>query len=180
MSVITCNDLPSHVRDLCPEYKNSGILSVAIIFTDHTVTDWTSASQWATNINNGKIEIVEGIKGALPAPTPVTVDNPLGCGADQIVVSYDYEFSWTDANVSTFNDAFYEELNNTVSYFAFYYCHEDEIRVVDASEVTYQATPPESPEAKELQKYTVTASWNSKKNVFPNLYDAPGTIFTNT
>lgn len=180
MSVLEdCSVIPDHIELNCNDWKKGGILAVAIMKCNHGITDFTSASQWQAAIDAGNVKIIKNIKAALPEASPVTGENPLACGAETILDLLDNTLTWKDFNVHPLNDDFYQQLNLAKRSIAWYYCEEDEIRVVDDCDVTFAALPPTSPESnREKQFYNVTASWTSLPNQFSSLVTAPAGIFT--
>lgn len=177
MSFVTCNaDLPDHIELDCNDFPKGGSPSMAILKSSHTITDFTSASQWQANIDAGHVRIINRIKGNMPEPSEVKVDNPVACGAEQILDGFDWTYQWVDANVSFANDDFYSKLNVNVAAFAFYNCDTNTIRLVNKN-VTYSARPMFPASNKEFQSYNVTASWSTGADDFPVLYTAPTGIF---
>lgn len=177
MSFLSCAELDEHQENLCNDFPKGGHPALAFLEVDHTITDFTDATQWNTAISNGTARIIKRIKGNLPEPSEQMVDNPVGCGATQILDGFDWTFTWVDASVSAVNDTFYETLNIKEGYFVYYNCSEETIRVVDMTKVTFVAKPMSPASNKEFQQYMVTANWSTKANEFPVLYDAPAGIF---
>lgn len=177
MSFLSCAELDEHIERLCNDFPKGGFPAVAFLEKDHTITDFTNATQWNTAISNGTARIIKRIKGNMPEPSEQLVDNPVGCGATQILDGFDWRFEWTDASVSAVNDTFYETLNIKDGYFVFYNCDQEEIRVVDMTSVTFIAKPLYPASNKEFQTYMVAAQWSTAANEFPVLYDAPTGIF---
>ena len=72
MSILYCNTpLPTYVEDLCAN-EPGRIIAIALMGSDHTVTDPTDQSQWTSNIADGKVVIIKGVRGDRPKSTPVT------------------------------------------------------------------------------------------------------------
>lgn len=181
MSALTdCAELPDHVTAGCNEFRKGGISAFAIMKQGHGITDFTSAAQWNAAIAAGDVNIIKNVKGIVPEATPVEGENPVPCGAETILDLLDQSATWKDFNVNSFNDSFYQSLNLASGRsIAFYYCEEEEIRVVDTGNVTFKALPATSPESnREKQFYPVSASWTNKPDEFPVLYNAPAGIFT--
>lgn len=177
MSFLACNlPQPDHVANDCNNFEKGGFSSVAILLKGHGITDFESPTQWNAAITSGKARIVNRIKADLPAPSPQKVDNPVACGAQQILDGFDWTLHWVDANNSGFNDAFYEALNVQVAAIAFYNCPHEVLYVVESS-ATFTAFPLKSASNKEFQSYDATAEWTTGPSKFPDRYDAPTGIF---
>lgn len=174
-----CATLPAHQQVECNQYANGGISAAAFIDCDHTISDFSNPTQWQTNITNGNVVILKDIKGEIPAPSAVMVDNPVGCGATQIMIGQDNTATWTDSNVLAGNDDFYAKVNTRKGYLALFLCEEDQIRV-SAEIVTMTAGAVTIPNSnQQLQMYNVSAAFFSKVGRIPfELYDAPAGIFT--
>lgn len=174
-----CADLPDHQQVLCNDYSVGGISATATLECDHTITDFTDATQWTTNINNGKAKLYLGVKGEVPAPSPVMTDNPIGCGAAQILSGMDNTVTWTDSNVNANNDDLYAKINQRRLFVVVFMCEQDEIRVSE-SPVDFAAVPTIVPaNNRERQMYSVTGSFFTKVGEIPmQLYDAPSGIFS--
>lgn len=179
MSVLLdCADVPDHIELGCNEFRKGGISSIAILKCDHSITDFTSAAQWLAAINAGEVKIIKQIKATIGEASPVEGENPVPCGSETILDLLDQTITWKDFNVHALNDDFYQQLNLAKRSIAWFYCEEDEIRVVDECNVTFTALPPSSPESnREKQFYNVKGAWTSSPDVFPVLHTAPAGIF---
>lgn len=172
-----CTELPEHEKVQCGAHRKGGISAIGVLECNHTITDFTSASQAYANILAGKLTIIAGIKGEFAAASPIEGENPEACGATTILDGFDYVFNFKDFHVTSSNDSFYEALNKRSSYVVFFYCQDDEIRVVERK-VVWSILPPISPESnKEKQMYTGTIKWSSDVDEFPTLYTAPDAIY---
>lgn len=181
MSALTdCAVLPDHIENGCNDFRKGGISAVAVLKTDHGITDFTNAAQWQSAIDAGNVKLIKNIKATIGEASPVEGENPVPCGSENILDLLDQTATWKDFNVNALNDSFYGQLNLAAGRsFAYYYCNEEEIRVVDSGNVTFTALPATSPESnREKQFYPVTAKWTSKPEEFPVLYSAPAGIFT--
>jgi hypothetical protein len=169
--------LPEFVQIQCNDYNNGGNSAVAFLELDHTIADFTSASDWNTAIAASEATVVKGVKGDFPTGSPATQESPTGCGPENITVGADYTFTYIDANVSADNDASYATLNGRDVYFVWFECEQDEIRVVlRTAKVT--ALPASSPSSnKEFQVYNVTVEWSAPVDWYPVRYTAPANIF---
>lgn len=179
MSFVDCDaDLPSHIEANCNQFKHGGFSAVALLkIGQTTITDFTNPTQWATAEANGDALIIRSIKAQMPEPSAVTVDNPVACGAEQIIDGYNATFGWIDANVNSANDNLYNLLHKTRRSLVIYNCSEGEIRHINET-VTFQAIPMYPAGKTEFQTYSVTASWTTKpETIIPTLYTAPAGIF---
>lgn len=180
MSVLQdCADVPDHIELGCNEFKKGGISAIAVMKCDHTITDFTSAAQWNAAITAGDVKIIKQIKATIGEASPVEGENPVPCGSETILDLLDQTITWKDFNVDALNDDFYQQLNLAKRSVAWYYCEEEEIRVVNDCNVTFTALPPSSPESnREKQFYNVKGAWTSAPDEFPVLYTAPAGVFT--
>jgi len=175
-----CASLPAHQQVSCNDYAVGGISSVALIECDQTtITDYANPTQWAAAILAGTAILIKDIKGEIPAASPVMVDNPIGCGAAQIVDGMDNTAVWSDANVNGGNDDLYAKLNFRKFKLVVFMCEEDQIRVSESA-ADFQAVPVMIPNnSRALQMYNVTASFFTKVGEIPfQLYSAPSGIFS--
>lgn len=173
-----CATLPSHQQVECNDYSVGGGSAAAVLECDHTIIDFSNATQWQANINSGKAKLILGIKGEIPASSPVQIDNPVACGAQQILNGFNNTASWTDANVNVSNDDLYAKINRRKLILVIFMCEQDEIRV-SSEPVDFVAVPVMVPNSnQEIQMYTVTANFFTKTGEIPfALYDAPSGIF---
>lgn len=172
-----CTDLPDHEQIVCGAWKFGGINAVAFISCDHTITDWSSASEWQANIDAGLIKIVKKVRASIPEAAAVEGENPNGCGSATIVDTYDRTAEIKDFNVSSANNTFYDTVNARTMYMALYHgCQgQEEISVVESPVVfNSRSTTPEN--NREKRVYMITAKWTEFN--MPGLYDAPLGIFT--
>jgi hypothetical protein len=177
MSFLTdCAVLPDHVSLDCDLNVMGGFPSGAIVDRDHTITDWTSASQWNANIAAGKIKIIDRIKAEIPAASPVKSDNLVANGSQQTLDGFDWTASWVDGAANVFNDAFYSTLNKKSAFIVLWAQGENQIQVVDVP-ITFTAIPVYPGSNREKQMYAVTAEWFAKKDYFPLRTTAPTGIF---
>lgn len=170
-----CTDLPNHEQVICGEYLKGGISSIGILECDHSITDFTSAVQATTAINNNQLTIIEPVVGEVPAPSPVEGTNPSGCGSATILDSFDRTATWNDYNVSDSNVNFYNALNRRKAYLVLYHCNDDNITVVDQS-VSFSAMRIVPNNQREKQYFQVTAKWTSLDEAA--IYDAPAGIYS--
>lgn len=174
-----CATLPDHLQVDCSDYSLGGISAFATLECDHTISDFTDAAQWATNIASGKAKIYKGVKGEIPAPSPAQVDNPIACGSVQIVLGFDNPFNVKDFNVDASNDDLYAKINKQRLILVAFFCEQDSIRV-SSSAANFTAMPVMSPESnRALQMYQVNSTFFSKVGEIPfALYSAPSGIFS--
>lgn len=174
-----CASLPTHQQIDCNDFAVGGISAIALLECDHTITNFSNATQWNTNLANGNAKLILNIKGELPAASPVTVDNPVGCGSEQITLGFNNTITWRDSNVLASNDDLYAALNQRKLYVVFFMCEEDEIRVSNEPN-DFVALPVSVPmNNREMQMYQVTGSFFTKIGEIPfALYDAPAGIFS--
>lgn len=171
-----CADLPEHEQVDCGEYLKGGINAFAYLECDHTITDFSDASQWVTNIAAGKAKIFGTIRGSFPEPAPVEGENPNACGAQTIVDNFDRTFDFKDYNVSDGNNSLYNAVNRRNGYLVTYHCEDGIISVVEAS-TTWTVNGPIFPENnREKAMYHGIVKWTNYD--MPAIYTAPVGIFS--
>lgn len=175
-----CVDLPDHELIDCGQYLKGGIETFGVLECDHSIADFTSASEINSAIASGELTLVKGIKGVFPDPSPVEGENPLACGATNILDGFDLELQIKDFNVRAENDTFYEKLNQRSSFLLWYECESEKLKVVERI-VTWAMRPANVPESnKEKQLYLGTVKWSANVDEFPTMFDTTNTksIFT--
>ncbi len=177
MSNICDESIPLYAENYCEINKNAAIGAMAVIKRKQTtITDYTDTAQWEAAIANGDARIVNGIKVDIPDGSPRPVDNPRTCGSPTIQVGVDYTATITDANVNAENDEFWKGVNGKTFDVAFFYCDEDEIRLITKGNISARL-PQSVGNADELQYYNVTISFRKSNSDFGELLDAPAGIF---
>lgn len=175
-----CATLPDHQQVACNDYSNGGISAIGVLECDYAtnITDFSNASQWTAAIAAGRAKILKSIKGEIPDAAPANIDNPVGCGAQQIMIGQDTTLNWTDANVLAGNDDFYAKLNLRRVYLVAFFCEEGQIRV-SSDPATVSARGVMVPgDNRQIQMYNISASFFSKTGEIPfALYTAPAGIF---
>jgi len=172
-----CATLPDHIENACNDYQKGGFPSAAIVNQDHTITDWSDAAQWATNINSGAIKIIDRIKASIPENSEIKSDNPVACGAQQILDGFDWSCEWMDGNRNTFNDDFYRNLNKKESFLVLWNKDQAKFIVVDRP-VSFIAKPVYPGSNRENQYYSVKAEWSSSDDWFPTEVPEAAGVFT--
>jgi hypothetical protein len=163
-------DLPEHEKVNCGEEPKGGISAFAVIDNDHTITDFTSASQWNSNISSGKVKIISGIKGELPDPSPVEGDSMSACGPETELDSFDRTFTWMSKHVNASNIDLVDALNKKEAFLAMYVCGSEVLRVVDNVEATFVAFTNTPNHSKQKVSIKGTAKWTSRAE--PSWVDA--------
>jgi len=175
MASYNCATLQSHELIECGAWRKGGISAIGILEIDHTITSFTSAAQATAAIVAGDLKIIKNIKGQIPEPSAVENPNPVGCGSETILDSFDRTVTWEDSNVTDDNIDFYNSLNKRTTYLIVYHCEEAEITVIQ-SEVTFVARRMVPESNKERQKFMVTAKWTAFDE--SPLFNAPTGIYT--
>ncbi len=174
-----CNgSLPEHELVACGNFKKSGFDALAFVEQDHTITDWTDTSQWQTNIADGKVKLVQQVKGDLPAPTKLESENPVGGGVESIADGMDWTFTVQDSNTNTNNDGFWEQMNKRQVYVVMHNPRESEIYVVLQDSTVYAAPVIAGGSGREYQRYDIEIKWESNVDEFFDRYAAPAGIFS--
>jgi hypothetical protein len=124
----------------------------------------------------GTAVLVEDIRFALPAGSPITVDSPVGCGTT-IRINEDRTATLYDANVTDQNNAFYNSLNaQKVGWIMAYLCDSGKVIYIDPPVgITTSANFIIPEQNNELQRYEVTFSWREKN--IPTQFAAPAGVF---
>lgn len=171
-----CATLPEHELVDCGAYPKGGISAVGILESDHTITNFSTASQYEANITSGNLRIIKNIKGNVPETAPVEVDNPVACGADTILAGFNFSAEWQDANVTADNTDMYNALNTRVTYLILFLCGSDEVLVVEQP-TNYRARLMVPDNNKALQMFMVTANASLPADGLPQRYPAPAGVF---
>ena len=106
-----CGTLPNHQLLACGVYDRGGISAIGILEADHTIVDYSNASQYTAAIAAGDLKVIKNIRGTVPDASPVEGDNPVGCGPDTILNGFNFTATWQDANTNSANVSFYSQLN---------------------------------------------------------------------
>ena len=64
----------------CNDYKLGGVSAILVGACGTELVDPSDAVEVQALIDAGTAKIIEDIRFALPAGSPVTVDSPIGCG----------------------------------------------------------------------------------------------------
>lgn len=170
-----CTALGSHEKTVCGNYKVGGINAIAIVEGDHTISDPSSASDWSTNVSNGKVTLIEDIKAQIPEPSAIEGENPIGAAAENILDAFDYEITYKDFNVNSNNEDFYNALNERRFYVAVFHEEDNEITWNGTYECTAVARAVTPEMLSEKRHYLVTIRFRGKE-ILPT-YTAPAGIF---
>lgn len=177
MSFISCAELSDHLEQNCNNFKHGGFSSAAILKLGHSITDYTNTAQWNNAIATGFAKIINQIKAQMPEASEVTVDNPVACGAEQILDGFNNSATWVDANVNQGNNDFYNTLNISKGNLVLFSCTENEVTVIEET-VTFMAKKILPPNRTEYQSYSVTANWTTTPETgIPPTFTAPANIF---
>lgn len=174
-----CTDLTDHEQVLCGDYSKGGFSTIGILACDHTITDFSSATEAQTAIDNGTLNLIKGIKAQIPEPSPIENPNPIGCGSETILDGFERTVSWMDSNVNSANIIFYNALNTRNEFLIIYNCNDDPndegiITVIEATNnfVAFRVGPESN---KERQFFNVTAKY-TKFDESP-IFTAPTDIY---
>jgi hypothetical protein len=160
----------------CDEYKLGGISQLVIGACGTALTDPSSGTEIEALLTAGTAKLVQNVRMALPAGSPVTVDSPVGCGTT-IRINEDRTATMFDANVLNDNVEFYNSLNgDKVAWMLMYLCDSDKVVYVNPPQGIVTSAQFIIPEQNnELQRFESTFSWRDKN--IPLQYDAPVGIF---
>jgi hypothetical protein len=160
----------------CNEYKLGGVSAILVGACGTELVDPENAEAIDALILAGNAKLIEDIRFALPAGSPVTVDSPIGCGTP-IRINEDRTATLYDANVTDENNAFWNDVNNRrIAWILAYACDSGKVIYINPPVgITTSANFIIPEQNNELQRYEVTFSWRDKE--IPSQYDAPAGIF---
>lgn len=104
--------LLNHALINCNQYKLAGTAKIIIGECGTTLPDPTDVAAIQALISAGLAKKIVNINFQIPASSPVSIDNPVGDGPAQRVISADRTATFTDPNVLPENVDFYNGLNN--------------------------------------------------------------------
>lgn len=161
----------------CNEYKLGGVSAILIGACGTELPDPENAEAVQDLIDAGTAKLIEDIRFALPAGSPVTVDSPIGCGVP-IRINEDRTATLYDANVTDENNTFWNDVNNRrIAWILAYMCDSGKVIYINPPVgITTSANFILPEQNNELQRYEVTFSWRDKN--IPTQYDAPAGIFS--
>lgn len=168
--------LQTHDLVNCGDYKLGGVSAIIIGSCASVLGDPTSGAEIQSALDAGTAVMVEDIRFALPAGSPIQVDSPVGCGT-QIRINEDRTATLYDANVTDQNNTFYNALNQQkVGWIMAYLCDSGKVIYIDPPVgITTSANFIIPEQNNELQRYEVTFSWRQKS--IPTQFAAPAGIF---
>jgi len=169
-----CNvPLSPHEQVDCANYPKGGIPILALMETDHSIVDLTSNAQWLTAIAAGEVVLLKGVKATLEPGAEVTQTNPVGDGPDNITTGFDYQVTYTDANVTVDNDAAYSTYNGRTLFMVLYNPNTGLLTYIDQSAlfVAPIATIPAT--KREYQQYSAVVRWTSDIDWYATKFAAP-------
>ena len=160
----------------CNEYKLGGVSAIIVGACGTELVDPSDDVEVDALLTAGTARLIEDIRFALPAGSPVTVDSPIGCGTP-IRINEDRTATLYDANVTDENNLFWNDVNNRrVAWILAYMCDSGKVIYIDPPQGLSTSANFILPEQNnELQRYEVTFSWRDKN--IPTQYDAPAGIF---
>ena len=95
----------------CNEYKLGGVSAIIVGACGTELAEPDNATEVQALLTAGTAKLIEDIRFALPAGSPVTVDSPIGCGTS-IRINEDRTATLYDANVTDENNTFWNDVNN--------------------------------------------------------------------
>lgn len=156
----------------CNDYKLGGVSAIIVGACGTTLPDPSDTVSVEALLGSGDAKLIQDIRFALPAGSPVTVDSPIGCGTP-IRINEDRTATLYDANVTDENVAFFNDLNNQrVAWILAYLCDSGKVIYIDPPQgivTSAQFIVPE--QNNELQRFEATFSWRDKN--MPFQYNAP-------
>jgi hypothetical protein len=169
--------LETHDLVPCGQYKLGGVSAIIIGACGAVLAVPTDPIEIQALLTSGDAVLVEDIRFALPAGSPIQVDSPVGCGT-QIRINEDRTATLYDANVTDQNNSFYNSLNSQkVGWIMAYLCDSGNVIYIDPPVgITTSANFIIPEQNNELQRYEVTFSWRQKE--IPTQFAAPAGIFS--
>lgn len=160
----------------CNAYALGGAPALIVGACGTTLTDPSDEAEVQALLDAGTAVLVQDVRVALPAGSPVTVDSPIGCGTP-IRINEDRTMTIFDANVTDENVDFFDDLNNRrVAWALVYLCDSGKVVYINPPQgltMSAQFIIPE--QNNELQRFEATFSWRDKS--IPKQYPAPAGIF---
>lgn len=171
MSLYCEDPVPIYEEDLC-ESEPGRIIAVAYLRTDATITDYTSAAQWAADVAAGRAAVIRNVRGEKPKSSQTEVD---GFGREDVrTTGRKHNIVYESPDVID-NVDYYNAMNFNSSYRVAYYTQsghvwvvEEAIANVDADYVILSAIDSDI-------LWNVEVKWSSKALALP--YVAPASIF---
>lgn len=169
--------LEPHDLVICGEYKLGGIPAIIIGSCASVLVDPSDGEEVLAALAAGTAVLVEDIRFALPAGSPIEVDSPVGCGVS-LRINEDRTATMYDANVTDQNNAFYNLLNQQrVGYIMAYSCDSGKVIYINPPVgITTSANFIIPEQNNELQRYEITFSWRQKE--IPSQFTAPAGVFS--
>lgn len=161
-------DVPLGVfdEDIC-QANEGRIIAVALMRSDHNITDLTDLSQWNAAISAGTVQIIRNVAGELPKSSPVTAD---GFGRQQTRnVSRDHTSTYQHPDVIG-NEDFYNNLNYNNSYSFYPYTASKHVWSTGDAVATFDAAPIIEKGLNSTVVFDVGVSWSDQD--VPVAYDA--------
>lgn len=171
------SDLLPHDIVLCNEYKLGGVSAIIVGKCGVVLVDPSSETEVDALLASGDAIIVQDIRFAVPAGSPVTVDSPIGCGTS-IRINEDRTATLYDANVTDTNNEFWNDVNNRrIGWILAYMCDSGNVLFINPPVgITTSANFILPEQNNELQRYEVTFSWRDKN--IPSQHPAPAGVFS--
>lgn len=168
--------LETHDLVSCGDYKLGGVSAIIVGACGTQLVDPTDENEINSLLDTQQAVMIQDIRFALPAGSPITVDSPVGCGTS-IRINEDRTATLYDANVTDQNNSFYNSLNQQkVAWILAYLCDSGKVIYIDPPVgITTSANFIIPEQNNELQRYEVTFSWRQK--AIPAQYNAPAGIF---
>ena len=160
----------------CNEYKLGGVSAIIVGACGTELVNPSDEAAVDALLIAGTAKLIEDIRFALPAGSPVTVDSPIGCGT-AIRINEDRTATLFDANVTDENNTFWNDVNNRrIAWILAYMCDSGKVIYINPPVgITTSANFILPEQNNELQRYEVTFSWRDKN--IPEQCDAPAGIF---
>jgi hypothetical protein len=168
--------LQSHNTVDCNVYALGGSPAMIVGACGTTLTDPSDEAEIQALIDAGTATLIEDVRLALPAGSPVTVDSPIGCGSP-IRINEDRTMTIFDANVTDENVDFFDDLNNRkLAWVLLYLCDSGKVVYINPPQGITSSVQFIIPEQNnELQRFEGVLSWRDKS--IPKQYPAPNGIF---
>jgi len=171
MSLYCSTPLPAFSQDICAN-EPGRVIAVALMRSDHAVTDPTSFAQWNTARSNSTAVIIQNVRGEKPKSSPVNVD---GFGKQQSrSVSRDFTAQYFHPDVVG-NEDFYNILNFDNAHSFWYYTQGGLIWTTGTAIADFNADHIVEAGLNTSIIFDVEVAWSS--NDIPIAYTAPAGIF---
>lgn len=170
------DDLLPHSLVNCEAYSLGGSPAMIVGACGTTLVNPSDAAEIQALLDAGTATLLNNVRVALPAGSPILLDAPVGCGS-QVRVNEDRTLTLFDANVTDDNVDFFDNLNNRkLAWALVFLCDSNKVVYINPAagiSSSIQFVIPE--QNNEFQRFEGVLSWRDK--AIPKQFNAPAGIF---